>query len=73
MLQKIAMLPLAAYIAFTGLMRDLRNDERGLSGIVVTVLLILVAVLAVVMVWGFLSGWLTDLWENITNTADTIS
>lgn len=45
---------------------DLKRDERGLSGIVVAVLLILVAVLAVVMLWGLLKGYITDIWEKIT-------
>jgi Flp pilus assembly pilin Flp len=49
------------------------DDERGLSGVVVAILLILVAVLAIVLIWGFLSGWLQELWEQITSQADTIS
>ena len=49
------------------------EDERGLSGVVVAILLILVAVLAVVMIWGFLSGWLGTVWENITGQAANIS
>ncbi|MCL2820196.1 MAG: hypothetical protein FWD38_05115 [Oscillospiraceae bacterium] len=49
------------------------KDERGLSGVVVAILLILVAVLAVVLIWGFLSGWLAELWEQITGRAGGIS
>ena len=45
---------------------DLKRDERGLSGVVVAVLLILVAVLAVVMLWGLLKDYITDIWEKIT-------
>lgn len=48
-------------------------DERGLSGVVVAILLILVAVLAIVLIWGFLSGWLAELWEQITGRAGGIS
>lgn len=73
MRQKISALPLMAYLAVTGFFRDLKDDERGLSGIVVAVLLILVAVLAVVMIWGFLSGWLNDLWTKIMNQGNSIS
>ena len=51
----------------------LKNDERGLSGVVVAILLILVAVLAIVLIWGFLSGWLQELWERITGSAGGIS
>ena len=73
MMQKLFKLPVAAYTAITGTVRTLRNDERGLSGVVVAILLILVAVLAIVLIWGFLSGWLQDLWEQITGQAETIA
>jgi len=52
--------------------REFRKDERGLSGVVVAILLILVAVLAIVLIWGFLSGWLQDLWDQIVGEAGTI-
>ena len=55
------------------LFRDLRKDERGLSGVVVAILLILVAVLAIVAIWVFLGEWLADLWEQITGNAGYIS
>lgn len=73
MLKKISMLPVAMYLALTGFVQELKEDERGLSGVVVAVLLILVAVLAVVMIWGFLSGWLQELWERIINQGNTIA
>lgn len=73
MLQKLSTLPLMAYLAVTGFFQDLKDDERGLSGIVVAVLLILVSVLAVVMIWGLLSGWLQELWEQITGKANELS
>ena len=69
MLQKISALPLFAFLAITGFAKGFKKDERGLSGVVVTVLLILVAVLAVVLIWGFVSGWLVELWEQITGAA----
>ena len=72
MLKKISMLPVSLYLALTGFVQELKEDERGLSGVVVAVLLILVAVLAVVMIWGFLSGWLQELWETITGKAGDI-
>ena len=72
MWQKISMLPIMAYFAFTGFIRDFKKDERGLDGVVVAVLLILVAVLIIVIIWGLLSGWLQDLWARITGAADTI-
>ena len=52
---------------------DLKRDERGLSGIVVAVLLILVAVLAVVMLWGLLKDYITDIWEKITGQSSGVS
>jgi len=73
MWQKISNVPLTVFLAITGFVKDFKKDERGLSGVVVTILLILVAVLAIVMIWGFLSGWLAELWDNITSTADGIS
>ena len=46
MLEKIKMLPLMAYLAVHNFVEDLKNDEKGSSPVVDTVLLILVAVLA---------------------------
>ena len=73
MMQKILAFPTTAYLAFTGYIHDLKKDERGLSGVVVAILLILIAVLAIVLIWGFLSGWLAELWEKITGQADSIT
>jgi len=47
----------------------LKNDERGLSGVVVAILLILVAVLAVVLIWFLLGDWLNELWERIVGSS----
>lgn len=66
MLKKMDALLLRARLATVGFVKELKKDERGLSGVVVAVLLILVAVLAVVMIWGFLSGWLSEMWDTIT-------
>ncbi len=44
------------------------SDERGLSGIVVAVLLILIAVLLIAVFWKALSGWLQGIWKSITDT-----
>ncbi|MCL2539449.1 MAG: hypothetical protein FWE66_03840 [Oscillospiraceae bacterium] len=73
MWQKISEFPLIAYIAFTDFVRNFKKDERGLSGVVVAILLILVAVLAVVLIWGFLGKWLGELWEQITGGAEGIA
>ena len=73
MINKITMLPLAAYLAYTGFIDDFRKDDRGLSGVVVAVLLILVAVLAIVLIWVFLRDWLNELWDRITGQAGRIT
>ena len=72
MMEKITTFPTLAYLAIIGFVRGFRRDERGLSGVVVAILLILVAVLAIVLIWGFLSGWLRELWESITQKAGGI-
>lgn len=74
MLDRANRLMIAAYISLTGRARsfakELKSDERGLSGVVVAVLLILVAVLAVVLLWGLLKDWLQNvLWPKITGSA----
>lgn len=66
MLQKMDALLLSVRLAGTRFLRSLKQDERGLSGVVVAVLLILVAVLAVVALWGFLEDWIQDMWDRIT-------
>ena len=73
MRQKISAMSLAAYLAISGFFAEIKRDERALSGVVVAILLILIAVLAIVLIWGFLSGWLKDLWDRITGAADGIT
>ena len=52
---------------------DLKRDERGLSGIVVAVLLILVAVLAVVRLWGLLKDYVAAVWAKITGQSNGLN
>ena len=73
MWRRISEIPRTVYFTVADSTRTLINDERGLSGVVVAILLILVAVLAIVLIWGFLSGWLEDLWEQITGRANEIA
>ena len=72
MMNKLNAMSIKAYLAVTNFFSDLKKDERGLSGVVVAVLLILIAVLAIVMLWGSLSGWLADLWADVTGSSDVI-
>ena len=71
MLNKLNKLSVAAYVKASSFAADLKNDERGLSGVVVAVLLILIAVLAIVMLWGSLSEWLGTLWSGVTGAASS--
>lgn len=67
MLKKMRELAVSAYVKTNSFLHDLKNDERGLTGIVVTVLLILVAVLLALLIYGLITGWITDtLWPAIT-------
>jgi len=73
MLRKLSEFPLVAYLSLVGLVESFKKDERGLSGVVVAVLLILVAVLAIILLWNQLSTWLTELWTRITGSASNIN
>jgi len=73
MWNKLLLLPHTIFFKLTQFLRTLKSDERGLSGVVVAILLILVAVLAIVMIWVFLGEWLSELWDNITGQAGNIS
>jgi len=73
MWKKITQTPQKIYLAVKQQTNEFMKDERGLSGVVVAILLILVAVLAIVLIWTFLGDWLDTLWRNITGTANRIS
>ena len=66
MWSKLNHLSIAAYTQAASLVQDLKDDERGLSGVVVAVLLILIAVLAIAALWTALGGWLQEQWTVIT-------
>ena len=66
MWSKLNHLSIAAYTRAASLVQDLKDDERGLSGVVVAVLLILIAVLAIAALWTALGGWLQEQWTVIT-------
>lgn len=50
-------------------LREFKEDQRGLSGIVVAVMLILVAVLAAIFLWGQLKDFLEMMWAKINGKA----
>ena len=48
----------------------LKNEEEGVSNIVATVLLILIVVFLAAALWGILSGFFNDLWDQIRGKAN---
>ena len=60
----------AAVNACKAKIKSFFSDERGLSGIVVAVLLILIAVLLIAVFWEALSGWLKGVWDKIIKKGD---
>ena len=72
MWKKIRSFPLMAYLAMTGAVRDLKEDERGLE-VVQVVLIVLVGVLLIAALYGVLSGWLEQLWNSITGSGNSIT
>lgn len=71
MIDKLNRMYIAAYAKGYSFVHGLKNDERGLSGVVVAVLLILIAVFAVVFLWDGLSAMLSDMWTKITGDQGT--
>ena len=71
MVEKLKLAMLKGYLKTKFFIEDLRKDEKGME-IVQVVLLILVGVLAIVLIWGLLQGWLVELWDRITGAADEI-
>jgi Flp pilus assembly pilin Flp len=72
MRNKLKMLPIVILTALKNFAEDLKKDERGLE-VVQVVLIVLVGVLLVALLWGVLSGWLQELWTNITGAANEIT
>lgn len=77
MLNHLNKLSVAAYVKALLLaqnlgaeLRELKEDQRGLSGIVVAVMLILVAVLATILLWDKLKIFLDTMWGKITGKAE---
>ena len=73
MLRKLRDFPLVAYISVKGFIQSVKEDERGLSGVAVAVLLVLVAIFAVILLWGYLKTWIGQLWQRITDTGGELN
>lgn len=52
--------------------QDLREDNRGVSGIVAAVILVLIALLLAALFWDKLQQWFNSTWSHITNTTNEI-
>lgn len=72
MMETIRNYSISAYLSVKEGIRSFKEDERGLSGVVVTVLLVLVAVLAVILLWDKLADYIDKLWERISDVDDGI-
>ena len=60
---------IAASVRWSHFVEDLKNDESGLSGVVVAVLLVVISVIAVVGIWSALNGQLETWWNNVTGSS----
>ena len=65
MFEKIKALPVMAYLAFTGFIRDFKKDQRGLE-VVQVVLIILVGVVLIGLLMYLLREQLQSWWNDIT-------
>ena len=72
MFQKIDRMYLGAKLRLKSFIDDIRSDERGVSNIVATVILILIVVLLAAIFWKQLTEWFNQLWERVTSTSDDI-
>ena len=59
-------------ITMCNFVEELRDDERGVSNIVATVILILIVVLLAALFWDKLKSYFDTLWGRVEETADGI-
>lgn len=57
---------ISAKVRWSHFVEDFKNDESGLSGVVVAVLLILISVLAVAAIWTALGDQLKTWWNDVS-------
>ena len=64
------------YIGFTNrvnrFVNSFKEDERGVSSFVATILLILIVVLLCAIFWEYISQWFETMWNKITGNANKI-
>ena len=73
MLEKISHYSLVSYLRYKRFIEDFKNDQRGVSDVVVAILLVLVSVLAVVFFWGNLKDFLESTWLKVTEQGKSIN
>lgn len=72
MLSYLDNLYIKAAIKTRNFIDSFKEDERGVSAFVATVLLILIVVALTAIFWQYISGWFEATWQKITGKADTI-
>ena len=72
MLEKISHYSLVSYLRYKRFVEDFKNDQRGVSDVVVAILLVLVSVLAVVFFWDNLKEFLQSTWDKVTEQGNSI-
>ena len=60
-----------AYINMNSKKEAFKNDERGVSAIVATVLLLLIVVLMAAVFYDTIAEWFSEMMEKIFGTADS--
>lgn len=63
---------ISIYCAVSSFVQELKDDERGISGAVVAVLLVVVAIAAVAIIWTWMSGFLQPTLESMNGEASKI-
>ena len=72
MRQKLNMLLIMISAKLRNSAYDFKKDEQGLE-VVQVVLIVLIGVLLIAALWAVLSGWLQELWAQITDAGDSIT
>ncbi|MBE5909898.1 MAG: hypothetical protein E7276_01930 [Pseudobutyrivibrio sp.] len=63
---------IGAKIKMNNAVKAFKEDNRGVSGIVAAVILVLIAVLLAALFWGKLQEWFNSTWGNVTETTNEI-
>lgn len=59
-------------IWFSNVKEDFKSDERGVSGIVATILLVLIAILLAAIFWKQIQTVVTNLFGKVTGAAEGV-